>query len=203
MRRDSWAFLISGTLFGFLLGWIVTSQRTAAPVAAAPTSAAAAAPDVAPPPPPLDERKATDLQQTATREPGNAAARVELANLYYDAERYDLAIPWYEAAVKLNSKDIDASTDLGLCYYFTGQVDRALARFDASLAVNPRHLKTLLNQGVVRAFGKQDLPGAMQSWQKVVDIAPDSEEAKQAKKALSDMQSGHATLGSGGRSGGP
>ena len=49
------------------------------------------------------------------------------------------------------------STDLGVSYYYTNQPDRALAQFDRSLAINPKHTKTILNQGIVRAFGKQDL----------------------------------------------
>ena len=53
------------------------------------------------------------------------------------------------------------------------QPDRALAQFDRSLAIDPRHTKTLLNVGIVRAFGKQDLEGAAEAWQQVVEVAPD------------------------------
>ncbi len=75
--------------------------------------------------------------------------------------------------MKLDPRNVNASTDLGVCYYYTNQVDRALAQLDYSLSIDPKHAKTLLNQGIVRAFGKQDLAGAAQSWQKVVDVAPD------------------------------
>ncbi len=68
------------------------------------------------------------------------------------------------------------STDLGVAYYYTNQPDRALAQFDKSLAIDPKHIKTLLNVGIVRAFGKQDLAGAGKAWQQVVDLAPDSPE---------------------------
>ena len=53
------------------------------------------------------------------------------------------------------------------------QPDRALAQFDRSLAIDPKHTKTLLNIGIVRAFGKQDLEGAAEAWQQVIDVAPD------------------------------
>ena len=66
------------------------------------------------------------------------------------------------------------STDLGVAYYYTNQPDRALKQFDHSLSIDPKHIKTLLNVGIVRAFGKQDLAGAGQAWQQVVDLAPDS-----------------------------
>ena len=81
------------------------------------------------------------------------------------------------------------STDLGVAYYYTNQTDRALAQFDQSLAIDPKHIKTLLNVGIVRAFGKQDLAGAGKAWQQVVDLAPDSPEGQAAKKGLEGIKS--------------
>ena len=130
--------------------------------------------------------------------------RVELGNLYFDAERFDLALPWYEAALKLDPKNVDVSTDLAVCYYYPTSIDRALAQLDRSLAIDPKHSKTLLNQGIIRAFGKQDLAGATESWQKVVEIAPDSRRsAQRAQQGLDGLKSAHgATTGGGAAAGG-
>jgi tetratricopeptide (TPR) repeat protein len=123
--------------------------------------------------------------------------------VYFDAERFDLAIPWYEQAVALDPKNVDASTDLGVCYYYANQIDRALAQLDHSLSIDPRHAKTLLNQGIVRAFGKNDLTGAAESWQRVVAIAPNSVEGKRAQQGLDGLKSGHSGTAAGsGKSGG-
>jgi hypothetical protein len=67
--------------------------------------------------------------------------------------------------------------------------------------MDPRHTKTLLNMGIVKAFGKQDLNGAAAAWKQVVAIAPNSPEGQAAKKALDGLQSAHPTgaPGSGGR----
>ena len=54
--------------------------------------------------------------------------------------------------------------------------------------------KTLLNQGIVRAFGKQDLQGAAASWQKLIDVAPESQEAAAARRALDGLKSAHPNL---------
>jgi hypothetical protein len=53
-------------------------------------------------------------------------------------------------------------------------------------------VKTLFNQGVVQAFGKHDLKAAQASWEKVVSIAPDSEEGQHAKQGLEGIRAGHA-----------
>jgi hypothetical protein len=74
------------------------------------------------------------------------------------------------------------------------QPDRALSQFDRSLAIEPAHAKTLLNIGIVRAFGKQDLQGAADVWQKVVAAAPSSEEARAARQALDGLRSAHPDL---------
>jgi tetratricopeptide (TPR) repeat protein len=76
------------------------------------------------------------------------------------------------------------STDLGVSYYYTNRTDEALKRFEESLKINPKHTKTLLNKGIVLAFGKEDLKGAAAEWQKVVDLAPGTPEGEAAKRAL-------------------
>jgi len=64
-----------------------------------------------------------------------------------------------------------------------------------SLKLDPDHVKTLLNLGIVRAFGKQDLDGATQAWQKVLKLSPDSPEGQAAKRALDTLQSAHQGAG--------
>src|SRR5207249_5835376 len=139
----------------------------------------------------LDEKPVNALKSVAEREPSNVKPRAQLANLYFDAERYDDAIKWYGEAVRLDPNDVDVSTDLGVCYYYTNQPDKALQQFDRSLKLDPNHAKTLLNVGIVRAFGKQDLAGATEAWQRLLKLAPDSPEGQAAKRALDTLQSAH------------
>ena len=61
-----------------------------------------------------------------------------------------------------------------------------------SLKVEPEHVKTILNIGIVRAFGKQDLAGAAEAWDRVIAIAPDSPEGRAAQQALESLRSAHA-----------
>ena len=193
MQREGIVFGLTGVCFGLLVGWIIGSQQTR-PAPAAPTAAVQRPSAQAPAQPPsLDERRIADLQVRANAAPNDAVVRAELGNLYYDAERCELAVPWYEASLKINPKNVDVSTDLGVCYFRTNQVDRALEQIDRSLALDPRHLKTLLNQGIVRATGKGDREGATQSWERLIAIAPTSEEAQLAKQALDVIKAGHGT----------
>jgi cytochrome c-type biogenesis protein CcmH/NrfG len=196
MKAESIVFAIAGSLFGLIVGWILGSQQTlgsnriSAPVAqqtaAAPAAAPAASQAV-----PLDENRAQAMRTAAEQNPTDAKARVELGNMYFDAERYADAITWYEDALRINPADPNVSTDLGVAYYYTNQADRAVSQFEQSLKVDPKHTKTLLNLGIVKAFGKQDLTGAAEAWQQVVALAPDSPEGQAARKALDGLRNAH------------
>lgn len=192
---------VAGVFFGVLVGWIVGSQSGAGRVpppqaAAAAASQSSGGGSSAQTPPPLDESRAAALKTTAQQNPADSVTRVQLGNMYFDAGRFQDAVEWYQAALKINPKDVNASTDLGIAFYYMNQPDQALAQFDRSLGVDPRHAKTLLNIGIVRAFGKQDLKGAADVWQKVLVVAPaSSEEARAARQALDGLRSAHPDLG--------
>ena len=204
MKSDSIAFGIAGIVFGLIAGWIIGSQQAsvgqpAVPSAqvGAPASGSGSAPSAAL----LDENKVKAFRSVADQEPSNPRPRAELANLYFDAERYDDAIKWYGDALKLAPDDINVSTDLGISYFYLNQPDKALEQFTHSLKLDPRHTKTLLNVGIVRAYGKQDLVGAEQAWTQVVQIAPESPEGQQAKRALDALKSAHSPAGGAARPG--
>jgi cytochrome c-type biogenesis protein CcmH/NrfG len=198
LRKDSIVLGLAGIFFGVLVGWIIGSQQatTAAPAPAA-AAAAPAAGQPAQSPPPFDDARAAALKATAERSPNDAETRVQLGNLYFDAERYEEATQWYQDALRVDPKNVNASTDLGIAYYYSNQPDRALAQFDKSLAIDAKHSKTLLNVGIVRAFAKQDLDGAEKAWQRVLEVAPDSPEAGIAKKGLEGLRAAHGQGGAG------
>jgi tetratricopeptide (TPR) repeat protein len=196
MKAESIAFAVAGMLFGVIVGWIIGTQqvgRTARSQPAVQESADAGGQTRQAPV--LDQSRVQALENIVKSDPKNATARVQLGNAYFDAERYPEAIKWYEDALKVDPKNVDASTDLGVSYYYSSQFDRALQQFDYSLKLDPKHTKTLLNQGIVLAFGKRDLGGASASWQKVIDVAPDSPEAQAAKRALDTIKSAHPATG--------
>jgi tetratricopeptide (TPR) repeat protein len=197
MRKEAILFGIAGVFFGVLVGWIIGAQQGTGivPPAAQSAPAQSSAGSAQQSAPPFDESRAAQLKAAADRSPADPETRVQLGNLYFDAERYDEAVRWYEAALQVDPNNVNASTDLGIAYYYSNQPDRALAQFDKSLQLDPKHSKTLLNIGIVRAFGKQDLDGAEKAWERVLQVAPDSPEAAVAKKGLDGLRAAHGQGG--------
>ena len=196
MRAESIVFAIAGIVFGFIVGCIVGAQQASqsSPVATtASQTLTSGATNQTRQPPVLDEDRVKVLTTIIENDPEQADAKVQLANLYYDAEQFEDAIGWYEAALVIDESNVDASTDLGVSYYYTNQADRALKQFDYSLSIDPNHIATLLNQGIVRAFGKQDLGGAIISLERVVEVAPASQEAQVARQAIQSLEAVHSS----------
>ena len=190
MKLESAVYAVAGMCFGIILGWVIAAQQ-ARSGALAPAAAAPAAAQATPTqqntqrqPPALDEGKVQSLTTILKSDPNNASAMLQLANTYFDAERFNDAIGWYERTLKVEPTNVDANTDLGVSYYYVNRTNEALATFEKSLQMNPKHTKTLLNKGIVLAFGKEDLKGAAAEWQKVVDLAPTSPEGEAARRAL-------------------
>lgn len=201
MKLESVIYAVAGVFFGLIAGWIIGSQqalmgpRPIAPVAeSAPAPSSSGSVPGTPAPAILDDNQVQALRTVVDRDPKNAVARAQLGNLYYDAGRYTDAIKWYSESLALNPKDVSVSTDLGVSYYYNNQPDLAIKQLEHSLQVDPKHTKALLNMGVVRAFGKQDLKGATDVWRRLVEVAPDSPEGRQARQALESLSTAHANV---------
>jgi len=200
MKTDAIAYGVSGILFGLIAGWIIGTHQGGPPAAqppAAPQTSQQTPPAGEPPPAVLNENQVSAFKAMTEREPSNPAPRVQLGNLYYDAQRWDDAVKWYSEALKLKPTDVDVSTDLAMCYFNLNQTDKALEQLDKSLAIDPKHTKTLFNVGYVRAMGKQDLPGAQKAWETLIQTAPNSPEGQKAKEMLDALKSHPATPASG------
>ena len=190
MKLESAVYAVAGMCFGIILGWVIAAQQArSGALAPAPAAPRRRRPrprsrNTQRQAPALDEAKVQSLTTILKSDPNNASAMLQLANTYFDAERFTDAISWYERTLKVEPTNVDANTDLGVSYYYVNRTNEALATFEKSLQMDPKHTKTLLNKGIVLAFGKEDLKGAAVEWQKVVDLAPTSPEGEAARRAL-------------------
>lgn len=191
MKKEGLMMLVAGVILGAVLGFIGTREYFLRKMASAPPAAAAAPSQAAAPQEPgqgfdpaQHETMLTQLKAELDKDPTNVDKRVLLGNIYYDAEKYDEAIPFYEQALKLQPKDANVLVDLGVCYRFEKRYDEALALFDKALAVEPDKKQALFNKAVVLGFDKGDKAGARKVLALLQAKYPDEPAVKQLADEL-------------------
>jgi tetratricopeptide (TPR) repeat protein len=194
-QRNSFSALtavtgVAGILFGVIVGYILGAGQAGpslqvAGAAPAPVQAAA----------PAGQATAlvTDAELQAyrdilARDPKNVKAATDLGNKLYDAGRYAEAIPYYQQAYTIDPKNVSVSTDLGTALYYAGRADDALAQLERSLEADPTHAQTLFNIGIVKRDGKKDGKGAVEAWQRLLEVAPNYPEAARVRSLIAETK---------------
>ena len=193
--------LITALVFlcvGFVAGYVFKSQTTNAGAAQADPTAAAASSGAAtdasagggalpPGHPPIDTSPEIQAEeQQAAANPQDPGPPLKLADYLYDQRDFQQAITWYEKAVALDPRNVNASTDLGTCYFNVGRFDDALRQFHHSLAVEPGHQPTLFNLIVVNLEGKHDYKAGRQEYDTLYRLNPGYPKLDDLKKQLDD-----------------
>jgi cytochrome c-type biogenesis protein CcmH/NrfG len=124
------------------------------------------------------------LQNQAQQNPSDPAPRLKLANYLYDQKLYDKAIEWYENALALDAKNVDARTDLGTALFYTGRSKDALREYQKALALDPRHEATILNTIVVNLEGLHDVAAAQKAWDRLNQINPNNSALPDLKQKI-------------------
>jgi tetratricopeptide (TPR) repeat protein len=112
------------------------------------------------------------LEEQAARNPRDPEPRLKLANYLYDQQQWQRAIEWYQKALELDPKNVNARTDLGTAYFNLGRPADALREYRQSLEIDPTHQPTLFNLIVVYLDGQHDVAAAQQAWDGLHKLNP-------------------------------
>jgi cytochrome c-type biogenesis protein CcmH/NrfG len=192
MKRETIITAVVFLAVGFLAGYITDAQmnwsarQKAAQTASVPSEMPAAggaastpAGGAMPPQglpeghPPIDNAAMIkQLEDMAAQNPKDADVRLKLANFLYDQKQYSKAVEWYQRALELDSKNVNARTDLGTAYFYMGRPQDALQEYDKSLKIDPKHEPTMLNAIVVNLEGAHDVAAAQKAWDRLYKLNP-------------------------------
>lgn len=103
--------------------------------------------------------------------PDDVKAYLDLANLYYDTGRPQLAVPAYQEVLKRQPNNPSVRTDLGTCYKRLAKFDLARAEYERVLAKRPGHIQATYNLAVVSQL-MNDRVRAAELWERVAAMAP-------------------------------
>lgn len=119
-----------------------------------------------------------------------ADAAVTLANWNYDRQNWSHAIEHYQEAITLGRDNPDVRTDLGNCFRFLGQTQKALEQYETAQKQNPQHENSLYNQAGLFSEVLHDNERAKAAVREFIARFPQSPRAESAKKLLSQLESG-------------
>ncbi|MGA2373611.1 MAG: hypothetical protein ABSG11_23380 [Candidatus Korobacteraceae bacterium] len=189
--------LVIGLVIGYFL-------RGSASQPVAPTVASEAAPQPGQDPyaamgqqqrmPTLDEMKkmadkqAEPLLTTLKADPKNAALLNKTGLTYKAAHQFKEAIIYFQKSLDVDPKNIGVRDDMASCMYYTGDVDGALDQLNKSLTYDPKHPGTLLNIGIIKLQGKNDVKGAVESWQTLLKLNPDFPQKEAVERLIAQAQ---------------
>jgi tetratricopeptide (TPR) repeat protein len=123
--------------------------------------------------PPIDTSAVVKtLEEQAAQSPADPEPRLKLANYLYDHQQWQQAIEWYQKALGLDPKNVNARTDLGTAYFNAGRPQEALREYRKSLEYDATHQPTIYNSIVVSLDGLHDIAAARQAWEQLNKMNP-------------------------------
>jgi len=124
------------------------------------------------------------FKQAVEINPDYVKALVKLGLALVELGETQEAATYFERAVKLKPEYVDVHYQLGLIYSDQARYHLAVEEFEKALNRNGQHVDALAAMAqALENIGMHDQAKA--SWQAIVEIAPESEQAKLAKVSLS------------------
>jgi tetratricopeptide (TPR) repeat protein len=164
-------------LGAFCLGaggmWLI--MRSSAPDK--PATVERFAPSPAPAPGPTD---------VSTLSPADAAST--LADWNYDRQNWPHAIEHYQEAIARGLDNPDVRTDLGNCFRFTGEPQKALEQYKIAQTQNPMHENSLFNQAGLFAEVLHDDQQALAIAHEFLTRFPQSPRAESARQLIGRLE---------------
>jgi tetratricopeptide (TPR) repeat protein len=196
MKRDL-LFFVAGLTFGIAAGFFLfralAPDRTNVTSGVAEMTGSSIGLEEQPPRRELDQGEVERLEAKTEAEPDNAEPQAQLGQLYMEAGRYEEAITWLERSLELEPKDLHVRNHLALCYLNAGKLEDAVATYEGSLRIDPNDPPSLLGLGRIKLYLQRDIQGGLAMWQRLVEVAPSSNEATGVREELEALKSAHAS----------
>ena len=183
MKKENWFLVGAALIIGILLGVLFSG------VGEKPSRTAAPASSTAPVPAVNYQQNIQMLEDIVRREPDNRDAWVQLGHNYFDSKQPMKAIEAYSKALALNGNDPNVLTDQGIMFRQVGWFDKAIENFQKANDLNPSHLQSLYNMGVVYRYDLQNFDKARQVWSHYLELNPSGPGADQVRRELAALGS--------------
>ena len=130
----------------------------------------------------LDQNRVNELKAALSKNPNDQDALFELGEMYFQAGMWQDNLDVFMQLVQLDPKNTHALTDIGTSNFNLGQYDSAKSNWQKVLEIDPSDAQAHFNMGFLYAnVPPQDLNAAIQEWETVAKLAPNSDIAQTAQ----------------------
>lgn len=183
VKKTVLVFLFSSVCF--LWGYLFLGEKLS-PVTPVPETTGDSS-GFAGPPAPVRQR-INYLKKQILENPKDGKSYSELADFYFQADKFQQALLLYKKSVELNPQDIIARNNLAICYHLLHQEKEALHQLDRALQISPNSQHLWLTLGVLQ-YKAGKTAEARQALARAVHLNPMSKIGLQAKALLDSMKS--------------
>ena len=184
MNKDSILIAVVALIVGLLGGYLVFSISTAGKVQQANTAIPSGAGS------PTDyAQRIAQAEKIVAQDPKNVNAWISLGNDYFDTEQTQKAVNAYGKVLEIQPNNPNVLTDQGVMFRKIGWYDKALANFEKANTVDPNHLQSLYNAGLVYMVDLKQPEKATPYWEKYLRVDSNSPTAMQIKSMMEQQSS--------------
>jgi len=184
MHKENILYIVVALLVGLLGGFLVFSlsggrKQAETPSAGSPMEAGA----------PTDYRmRIAEAEKIVATNPKHLQAWISLGNDYFDTGQPQKAIEAYGKALELDPNNPNVITDQGIMFRKVGWFDKALANFERAQRIDPRHIQSLYNIGIVYMEDLKQPDKAFPVWKKYLELDAGSPTARQIKAIMEKVR---------------
>ena len=133
------------------------------------------------------QRRIVEAEKIVAQDPKNLQAWIQLANDYFDTDQPQKSVNAYGKALELDPNNVNVMTDQAIMYRKLGWFDKAIANLEKAQKIDPKHLQSLYNLGVVYWMDLKQPDKAKEIWTKYLQFDSTSPTAQQIKNDLASM----------------
>ncbi len=191
MKGNNLTYLIVGVLFGLVAGlflsYAIFYQKDTALSEKPPTQIGMQQMQQ----PPEHENIFEEIEKLKALlqdNPSDYPALVRLGNLYFDAVKYDKAKEYYSKAIEIKEEDPNIITDLGICYRYTGNPQKAVEFFERANLLDPSHWQSLYNIVIVVTNDFKDVKKAEEALHRLEKVQKDPKMIDFLKNGIENLK---------------
>ena len=131
------------------------------------------------------------LEAIVAEDSANRQAWVQLGHRYFDAKNPIKAIEAYDKALDIDGNDPDVLTDQAIMFRQLGWYEKAIETFQQANKLDPKHVNSLFNLGIVYMQDLGDYEKAKAALRRFLELVPSGPSADRAKRMIAHMEGGH------------